>query len=331
MSLCLDPEIFAIVSRWPTPDHPPTIQELRDNESTFFAEATKWQKENAPADSEYNVEDRMIPVDGAQNLARCLIPASSDETPTQYPLMVWFHGGGYCVGSINMDDHYLRQLCVKYRIVVVSVEYRLAPEYPFPIGHNDAYESLKWAVTNCASLNASPSLGLIVGGCSAGGNLAASVALRARDDPFFSTQPITGQLIQVPQTIHPDASIPEKYRSVSQSWTECAHAPLLSRNDLDMFNVSLKADPNDPRFSVLLAPNHAGLPPAVLQIAGADPLRDEGLAYSKALNDAGVKTKAEFYPGFPHGGHYAMPRAALSQRYYQDFEQGLGWLLQRIE
>ncbi|KAK7677324.1 hypothetical protein QCA50_019654 [Cerrena zonata] len=222
-----------------------------------------------------------------------------------------------------------------------------APEHPFPIGHNDAYESLKWAVTNCASLNASPSLGLIVGGNSAGGNLAASVALRARDDPFFSEQPVTGQLLQVPQTVQPNASIPEKYKSVSQSWTENAHAPLLSRRDLDTVIDCLKADPNDPRLSVLLATSHAGLPPAVLQIASADPLRDEGLAYEKALKDAGVKTKLEFafdgkvaklkyfvvtsYPGFPHGGHYVMPRAALSQRFYQDFEHGLEWLLQRIE
>ncbi|KAK7677323.1 hypothetical protein QCA50_019653 [Cerrena zonata] len=115
----LDPEIAAIVASFPTPEHPPTIQESRASEPAYFTDVIKWQKENAPADSEYKVEDRMVPVDGVENLARCLIPTPSDGNSTQkYPMMIWFHGGGHCVGSINMDDHYLRQLCVKYRIVI---------------------------------------------------------------------------------------------------------------------------------------------------------------------------------------------------------------------
>lgn len=294
--------------------------------------------------------------------------------------------------------------------IISQLANRLAPEYPFPIGHNDAYESLKWvcsiatllsfyvlissqAVNNCASLNASPSLGLIVGGCSAGGNLATSVALRARDDPFFSTQPITGQLIQVPQTIHPDASIPEKcvystssktccpcqtaatqprYRSVSQSWTECAHAPLLSRNDLDMFsgtynNVTYGYDtrsltsrfsnsliesrserpsifsltctkscrPPSSRFTNSWCGSHAWWRTCILKSPKRCRCQDKISVVSFLVFDGRVEKLKYFvttsYPGFPHGGHYAMPRAALSQKYYQDFEQGLGWLLQRIE
>lgn len=129
----LDPEIAAILSKWPNPDRPPTLQESRDSETAYFAEVVKWQKENAPAgmfpastnctplsmlhlDSEYRVEDRTVPVDGGQNVARCLVPTPSNEDPTQmYPLMVWFHGGGievlvYYIFE-SLKDYYCRPLC----------------------------------------------------------------------------------------------------------------------------------------------------------------------------------------------------------------------------
>ncbi|KAK7678435.1 hypothetical protein QCA50_018495 [Cerrena zonata] len=324
----LDPEIATALSTWSPPDPPPTVEQIRAGGAAYSAAVIEWQKEKLPADDEYRVEDCMIPVDGGENLVRCLIPVQSDGDPTQtFPLMVWIHGGGYCLGSVEIDDFFLRRMCVKHRVVIANVEYRLAPEHPFPVGVNDSYEGLKWAVQNSHSLNASPVLGFIVGGCSAGANYTASIALRARDDPFFLENPLTGQLLQIPQVVHPNADVPERYKSVFVSMSENAYAPLLGQEDMLRFDATLNVDPNDPRFSVLLAPNHEDLPRTYLQVAGADPVRDEGLLYERVLKDAGIETKLDFYPGIPHGTHYVLPRVKLSQKFYQDFEDGIGWLL----
>ena len=175
-------------------------------------------------------------------------------------------------------------------------------------------------------------MGLLVGGGSAGGNLAASVALRARDDSFFSNTPLTGQFLQVPGLLHPKATVPEEYGSISLSpdfdlWAASRRlssqlkfriddpsVPFLHNQGLEIAagnsttsschtkNILLLSylifldylkvpDPNDPLYSLILAPTHAGLAPAYFQVAEVDPLRDEGILYEKLLREAGVKTK----------------------------------------
>ncbi|OCH90751.1 hypothetical protein OBBRIDRAFT_792947 [Obba rivulosa] len=324
-----DPEWTALQHKLPPP-HPADADGVVIREA--FAKhviphiQSIYQK-RLPPDSDYKVEDRTIPVDGGEITLRCLTPtpANADSVST-YPLLYWMHGGGWYHGNIHMDDYTLRILCVEFQISIVNVEYRLAPEYPFPISLEDCYAGLKWAADNASVLSASLAKGFIIGGLSAGGNLTAVIAHRTRDDPFFANKKITGQLLMIPAVVHPDG-VPEEYKSELTSVEENQDAPAFNRSDLYKCYSILGADPKDPRCSPLLYPSHANLPPAYLQVCGMDPLRDEGLLYEKVLREAGVKTRIDVYPGVPHGFHWAFGHISQALKYDQDTKYGLRWLL----
>lgn len=285
----------------------------------------KTHSANLPKESEYSVHDYQVPVGGDEIQVRSLVPRGGAEGET-FPLLVWCYGGGWTMGSIHMDDYYLRKLCVDLQVSILSVGYRLAPEYPFPTGLNDSYAALKWAATNENLLSSALSKGFIVGGVSTGANLMTVLAHRARDDPFFSSRKLTGQLIQIPMIIHPDA-YPDQYKAELTSIERNADAPFLSKADLLLHINALNPPPLDPEFSVLLAPDHSRLPPMFIQVGGGDPLCDEGLLYAKVLREAGVNVKLETYPGMHHVAHFWMYRAALCQKFWADFKDGLAWLL----
>ncbi|KAK7687166.1 hypothetical protein QCA50_009669 [Cerrena zonata] len=261
---------------------------------------------------------------GAKSPARCLTPTAPDgET---FPVLVWYHGGGWLMGRIEMDDYTLRRWCVALKVVIVNVDYRLAPEYPYPTGPNDCYAALKWTAENIASSSGDIKKGFLVGGFSAGGTAAALMALKARDDPFFQGRPVTGQFLNVPQVVHPDA-IPEKYKDLFHSMEQNKDSPILDRAGLLKTNELVGARPDDANLWPLLATTQEGLPPAFLQIGGIDPLRDDGLVYEQALREAGVKTKFEVYTGMPHGGRAMFPNVAIYKQWDKDQVDGLGWLL----
>jgi len=134
-----------------------------------------------------------------------------------------------------MDDTYMRRLCVDLQISILNVQYRLAPEFPFPTGINDAYAALKWAAENTSQLSSSPSKGFIVGGLSAGGNFTAVLSRRARDDPFFEGRQLTGQLLQVPVIIHPSA-YPEEYKAELNSFEQLKEAPFLTKTFMELYD-----------------------------------------------------------------------------------------------
>ncbi|KAL4242887.1 AB hydrolase superfamily protein [Abortiporus biennis] len=227
-----------------------------------------------------------------------------------------------------MDD-FLRPTVVKLQVVLISVDYRLAPEFPFPTGLNDSYAALKWALENAAVLKIYPSKGVLVGGASSGANFAGAIALRARDDHFFK-QPgfsVTGQVLRVPSVVHPGADIPEEYKKELLSMEQNKDVPILNKSDILQIIEYYQAPPNDPDISILLAPSHSGLPPAFFQIAGYDTLRDEGILYEKVLKESGVQTKIEIYPGVPHGGPSPFPHLPAATKCANDFDKGLEWLL----
>ncbi|RDX46295.1 Alpha/beta hydrolase fold-3 [Lentinus brumalis] len=217
-------------------------------------------------------------------------------------------------------------MSVELQIVVVNVEYRLAPEHQFPTGLNDSYAALQWTAGMASSLRISLQKGFIVGGDSAGANLATVCAMLARDDPFFTGHPVTGQLVRQPSVIHPDAC-PEKYKSELCSMEEFKDGPLLTRDILMQCRALLKAPPDDPRISPLLFRSHAGVAPAFITYNGRDPLRDDARLWAKVLSEAGVKVKTECYPGVPHGFYYSFPMISLARRVDQDTREGLRWLL----
>jgi acetyl esterase len=209
------------------------------------------------------------------------------------PLMVYFHGGGFVVGSVEVADAPCRALALGTGCVVASVGYRRAPETPFPGPAEDAYAATCWLAEHAAELGAGGER-LVVCGDSAGGNLAAVVALMARDR---GGPRIDHQVLLYP-TLMPPA------RADFASHRENATGYGLRRSEILWFwdhYLAAEEDGLQPYASPLLAPDLAGLPPASILSAEYDLLRDESLAYAERLREAGVPADVHVYPGMIHG------------------------------
>jgi acetyl esterase len=207
------------------------------------------------------------------------------------PLVVGFHGGGFVIGSLDSHDGVSRRLANASGCIVVSVGYRLAPEHRFPTAVEDAYHATRWVAEHAAELNGDPGR-IAVCGESAGGNLAAVVALLARDrgGPGLAFQLL----------VYPPVDMGGDY----PSRTANGEGYLLSLEDMRWYQSNYLNDLSeraDPRASPLRAPSHAGLPPALIITAGYDPLRDEGEAYGGRLRAAGVPVRVSRYHGMVHG------------------------------
>lgn len=239
-----------------------------------------------------SIEDKSIPVGNSTNITvRIYKPVGEGRLP----LIVYFHGGGWTIGSINTHDPICRALSVWAKAVVVSVQYRLAPEFLFPISLEDCYQATLWTQQHAKELNADASR-LVVAGDSAGGNLAAVVCLMARDRKLKdeTTPTISHQLLLYPIT---DANFE------TSSYKENANGYMLRRSDMQWFWDQYIPNPwerSNPYASPLQA-DLSNLPPATVITAQYDTLRDEGNAYAKKLQAAGVKVTHREIPGMIHG------------------------------
>ncbi|MGI4814283.1 MAG: alpha/beta hydrolase [Janthinobacterium lividum] len=209
---------------------------------------------------------------------------SSAQTPG---LVVYFHGGGWVAGSVEGFDALGRELAAKSGCAVLSVEYRLAPEHPYPSGLHDAIDAVRWAYRERQQLTGCEAP-LVLAGDSAGGNLAAVTALELRNQI-----PVALQVLFYPVT---DANFE------TASYTEFGAGPGLSLADMKWFfdHYAPPDQRNDPRISPLQA-NVAGVAPAWIALAEYDVLRSEGEAYAKHLENAGVRVQLKTYEGLPHG------------------------------
>lgn len=235
-----------------------------------------------------SVEDMTLPGPGGDLGVRIYRPEADGPVPT----VVLFHGGGWVVGDLDTHDAMARSLCRDCTAVVVSVDYRLAPEAPFPAAVEDAVAATRWAAAHLADLGGDARLA--VAGDSAGGNLAAVVAQTLRDEPD-GIPALVAQLLVYPAT---DAS------GDYASRVENGAGYFLERPTMDWFMrhyASGGAVLTDPRVSPLRAADLAGLPPAVVVTAGFDPLRDEGEAYAAALREAGVPVQVRRFDTMIHG------------------------------
>jgi acetyl esterase len=207
------------------------------------------------------------------------------------PVLVFFHGGGWVIGDLDSHDVVCRKLADQGQLIVISVDYRLAPEHKFPAAVDDAIVATKWIADNATSLGIDAAR-LSVGGDSAGGNLAAVVAIAARDGngPAISGQVLIYPAIDFAMT-HPSHSEPET-------------SILLTHSVIRWFRdhyLNGAADVHDWRASPARAKTLIGLPPAYVLTAGADPLRDEGDEYARSLQEAGVPVTYKHFPGQFHG------------------------------
>lgn len=216
------------------------------------------------------------------------------------PLVVNIHGGGWVLGSLDQSDWLCSRVAAGVGAVVVSLDYRLAPGHPWPAAGEDCYAALVDLVERAAELGGDPRR-LAVMGDSAGGNLSAVVTLMARDR--------SGPAIAFQALLYPATDLTLGSPSIEEN----AHAPVIGKADVLAFRDHYLGaqDPRDPYASPLFAPDHAGLPPALVQVAEHDPIRDDGLRYAEALRAAGVPVRATTYVGMPHG-YLSFPRFCRS-------------------
>jgi acetyl esterase len=248
----------------------------------------------------------MVPVDGGAVRVRLYRPPVP-RSPGPLPLHVFLHGGGWCVGDLDQRDPRCRTIAVEADCVVASVDYRMAPENAFPVPVEDCYAALCELVARADELRVDPTR-VSVGGESAGANLAAVVALLARDR---SGPPLVLQWLDVPAT---DLTLSQP--SIDRLGT----GYLLTRDDMEVYLAAYlrDADPKDPLASPLHAPDLAGLPPALVMVAELDPLRDDGLAYAERLRRAGVPVELHDLGGLVHAGFGFTRLLPTARRYEQD-------------
>jgi acetyl esterase len=256
------------------------VPQAREFLRTLFAPA-------GPREAIKKVEDRVIEAGGAELPIRIFTP----EGTGALPILVFFHGGGWVLGDREAYDIPCRALANGAGCIVISVEYRLAPEHKFPAAPEDCYAALLWTVRNAAAIGGDAAR-VAIGGDSAGGNLAAAVAQMARDR---GNPPLVLQVLIYPVTNH--ALDTASYRANAEGY-------LLTKAAMGWFWNHYLEDPNDgakPYASPLRATNFSNLPPTLLITAEFDPLHDEGAAYGAKLRDAGVKVVYSDYAGMIHG------------------------------
>jgi acetyl esterase len=280
----LDPQVEFVLARMAAAELPPmhtlTVAEAR--EGMILASAMREKPEKL-----MQTKDREIPGPQGTIPIRIYTP----EGPGPFPLLVYFHGGGWVIGNLDTHDNICHSLSGIAECVTVAVDYRLAPEHKYPAAPEDCYAATKWAVEHADELHTRPEL-LAVGGDSAGGNLATVVTMLARER---GGPKILYQLLLYPVT---------DYNFDTPSYLENAEGLYLTRDSMIWFwnqYVSSEEEGRQLYASPIQAEDLHNLPPAMIITAEYDPLRDEGEAYAQRLKAADVSVEAIRYPGVIHG------------------------------
>jgi acetyl esterase len=293
----LDPQIAALLEQ--LNQAPPMSLGTPEQARASFRQMTVAAAAFGPEIEVGEIIDREVPGAAGPLPARLYKPTqdppegtgreAEDPLGVDYPTLVFFHGGGFVIGDIASYDAQCRTLCRDGRTAVLSVEYRVAPEDPFPAAAEDAIAAAAWALDNAGDLGGDPDR-VAVGGDSAGGNLAAVAAQALRGhEPALA-----GQLL-----LYPVTDFSEERPSVAEN----GEGLFLTGDDMRWFREKYIADASrtDPRASPLHAEDLSGLPPALVVTAEFDPLRDDGEAYAVALEAAGVPVVKLRFDGLIHG------------------------------
>jgi acetyl esterase len=289
MPVVLDPDAAAVYKAFQEAGRP-AYETLTAAEARAYYAQARFATNPEPPELA-RVAPLSIPAPHGTIPARIYVPKQPRLKDGLAPALVFFHGGGWVIGDLDSHDVVCRQLAVEGELIVIAIDYRLAPEHKFPAATEDAIAATNWVAANARELGIDIT-NLSVGGDSAGGNLAAVVALAARDG---NGPVLTGQLL-----IYPAVDFAMTHGSHSEPETSV----LLTHSVIRWFRdhyLSGAADAHDWRASPARAGSFAGLPPAYVLTAGADPLRDEGDEYAARLKQAGVAVTTKHFPGQFHG------------------------------
>jgi len=279
-------------------------------------EATKGFIDLQGEPEEIATEDRTIPGPAGEIPVRVYTPAG--EGPK--PVIVYFHGGGWVIGELDTIDNPLRRIANRTGAVVVSVDYRLAPEHVYPAAFDDSYAATAWVAEHAAELGGDPER-IAVGGDSAGGNLAAAVAIAARDRPGPR---LVAQLLIYPVT---------DFDFTTESYEQNGEGYLLTKGSMQWFwahYLGAQDLGKDPYACPARADDLAGLPPAFVATAEFDPLRDEGEAYAANLRIAGVDVTAKRYDGMLHGFAWTLGATPSGAALIDDLADAFRQVLERV-
>ena len=287
MPVVLDPDAVAVYKAFQEAGRP-AYETLTPPEAREYYMQARLVANPEPPEL-LSAESLAIPAPHGRIPARIYTPKKLRKADGLAPGLVFFHGGGWVIGNLETHDVVCRKLAQEGEMIVMSVDYRLAPEHRFPAAVEDAVTATKWVAANAKGLGIDASR-LVVGGDSAGGNLAAVVSLHARENG----PKLAGQLL-----VYPATDFSRKHPSHSEPETSI----LLTHTVVTWFmnNYLGDADINDWRASPARAKTLADLPPAYVLTAGADPLRDEGDEYAARLKEAGVAVTYRHFPGQFHG------------------------------
>ncbi len=270
------------------------------------------EREKIPAGTPIDVTDQMIsgPVDAPELRVRIYRPSATNES---LPALLWLHGGGYVFGSAQMTDRRQAEMALAVNCVIVSVDYRLAPEHPFPAALHDAYAALQWLFREAVTLQVD-STRIAVGGASAGGGLATTLTRYVRDHSEMS---LCLQLLVYPMLDDHNSSLSSHSITDGRVWNR--------QNNIDAWNAYLGAHRDVvPDYAVPARANDLrSLPPAYLCIGSADLFVDENIEYAVKLRAAGVSTELHLYPGFFHWADNFAPRTAITQRWNAGIDAAL--------
>ncbi|KAL2844853.1 Alpha/Beta hydrolase protein [Aspergillus pseudodeflectus] len=276
--------------------------------------------------------DITIPTrDGGSILAHVYYPAHpADGCSTTLPVFVFFHGGGFCIGSRHDDFESNRAIALRNNVVVISPEYRLAPEHPFPTAVYDGLDTLQWVAANVRLIHPSALIpaGLIIGGTSSGGNIANAVLYLNRDQE--NVVPVTGQFLSIAPLL-PSPVVPEKYRKAYRSAEENRAYAIPPPEMVHSFLAAYKPDIHSPLMVPFNHPRgHADIPPTYFQVCGLDTLRDETLIYEQVLREENsIPTRLDYYLGLPHHFWEFFPQLTKHvKRRTDDTVEGVKWLLE---
>jgi acetyl esterase len=288
MPVTLDPDAAAVYKAFLDAGRP-AYETVSPAEAREFYLQARFVSNPEPPELK-SIEPLAIPAPAGSIPARVYTPLKLRKANELAPCLVFFHGGGWVIGNLDSHDVVCRKLADEGQLIVISIDYRLAPEHKFPAAVNDVVAATTWIAGHAKQLGIDASR-LMIGGDSAGGNLAAVVAISARDNG----PAIAGQVL-----IYPAVDFAMKHPSHSEPETSV----LLTHSAITWFTglyLNGAADGSDWRASPARAATLAGLPPAYVLTAGADPLRDEGVEYAERLRQAGVAVTYRHFPGQFHG------------------------------